>query len=685
MEDVNLDDLRGPGANEMSLGVKITDAYKAYSSTIVVLDGFNMNVRKGTIYGLLGPSGCGKTTLLSCIVGRCRLDAGHIQLSVKKKKEIGYMPQELALYDEFNIQETLHYFGSLYEMSHDDIKDKGEKLMDVMEIPSATAQFGSLSGGQKRRFSLCAALLHDPSLLILDEPTVGLDPIISANIWAYLHDLAFRGKTIIITTHYIEEARLANTIGLMRKGILLSEASPQEIMASCNADTLESAFLILSQKQTATINMEEPKTRSRKQPGTTTLEKSSLFSPIRFKAQLLKHWYWSVRNWTIMLFVCLLPLLTILIFNLTIGRTPTTLDIGVIDDEIPSHCFYQSFDICDNRIPLSCKFMKEMEKHDLTLWRYDEVDAARDATKRGTIWGFIKFEKNFTDMIRLRFDDPTSMSSEFINESAMKSSLDMSNFVISKTVQAKLMLTYRDLSRDFKRTCKNTSVASTVNALPLTMMTPIFGMMDDFNMSHYGAAAVISILELYLTFLFTSLSINMEKNSGLTERSLVSGLTVVEIMVSQLTIQTIMLIVQTITVFVLQFAVFDHPFLSHWTWPFLIVLLQGLCGTFLGFAASITFDERMTTFFGVCLVISQVFLSGIMWPLEAMHPLLKNVTFLFPLTMSVEAFRCMTSRDWGMSHATVRQGFASILAWIAIAILICMLSLKFKHGIKAKK
>ncbi|XP_001950287.1 ABC transporter G family member 23 [Acyrthosiphon pisum] len=686
MEDINLDHVRET-SNDINLAVKITDAYKAYNSAAVVLNGFNMNVEKGTIYGLLGPSGCGKTTLLSCIIGRGRLDSGHIQLSVKKKKEIGYMPQDLALYDEFNILETFHYFGSLYEMSYEDIIDKGEKLINLMEMPPAKTQFGSMSGGQQRRFSLCTALLHDPSLLILDEPTVGLDPIISASIWEYLQDLTNRGKTIIITTHYIEEARLANTIGLMRKGILLSEAPPLEIMASCNADTLESAFLILSQKQTSdTETIEPPRKKSTLQPATTSLEKSSLFSPKRFKAQLLKHWYWSVRNWTIILFVCLLPLLTITIYNLTIGQSPQPLNVGIVNYENPSHCSYKTYDLCDSKIPLSCKYMKEMEKHDLTLTMYkDDEKLARQDARHGHTWGFVTFAKNFTDMIGVKFSDPSIMSSHDIEESAIKASLDMSNYVLRTIIQGKLHQSYKSLTQSFT-ICNKTAVTTALDPVPITLMEPVFGTLYDINMSHYGAAAIISILELYLTFLFTALSISMEKNSGLIERSLSSGLTILEVILSQLVVQIIMLIVQTITVFILQFIVFDHPFLSSWIMPFVLVFLQGICGTFMGFAASITFDEeKITTFFGICLVMSQVFLSGIMWPLEAMDPILKKISLFFPLTLSVDAFRSITARNWGLSHPIVMQGFISITLWIFVTILISILSLKFKQGIKAKK
>ena len=163
-------------------------------------------MRRGTIYALLGPSGCGKTTLLSCILGRKSLESGHIAVFGGCPGDrslglpgglVGFMPQDICLYSEFTIRETFEYFGRLQKLGGDTIREKETSLLDLLDLPEPSRRVSDLSGGQKRRLSFAVALLHNPKLLILDEPTVGVDPVVRARIWSHLQSLTFAGRYLL--------------------------------------------------------------------------------------------------------------------------------------------------------------------------------------------------------------------------------------------------------------------------------------------------------------------------------------------------------------------------------------------------------------------------------------------------------------------------------------------------------
>lgn len=244
-----------------SQGVVVRNAIKSYgvgSRRSTVLEGLDMNVKRGTIYGLLGASGCGKTTLLSCIVGRRSFDSGEVLVlggppgtpeSGIPGPRVGYMPQELALYGEFSIKETLQYFGRIYKLRADFVDAQLEFLSKLLDLPPSHRYVKTLSGGQQRRVSFAVALFHEPELLILDEPTVGVDPLLRHSIWNHLvRQSDDHGRTVIITTHYIEEARQADTIGMMRSGRLLAEESPENLLKDYRLPSLEDVFLKLCMK-----------------------------------------------------------------------------------------------------------------------------------------------------------------------------------------------------------------------------------------------------------------------------------------------------------------------------------------------------------------------------------------------------------------------------------------------------
>lgn len=258
------EDVLRPPASEGEAAVYVRNACKSFGvgkRRATVLRNLEMTVKKGTIYGLLGASGCGKTTLLSCIVGRRSLDSGDVLVlggepgspeSGIPGPRVGYMPQELALYGDFTIKETLEYFGRIYNLPSAFVKSQMEFIFKLLDLPPGHRYVKTLSGGQQRRVSFAVALFHEPELLILDEPTVGVDPMLRKSIWNHLVRLSTdHGRTVIITTHYIEEARQADTIGLMRSGHLLAEESPQNLLATHGLRTLEEVFLKLSRTERA--------------------------------------------------------------------------------------------------------------------------------------------------------------------------------------------------------------------------------------------------------------------------------------------------------------------------------------------------------------------------------------------------------------------------------------------------
>ena len=163
--------------------------------------------------------------------------------------DVGYSPQEIALYPDLSIAETLRFHGRLHGMDADRILARQSWLIDFLDLPDPTRTVGKLSGGQKRRVSLAVALLHEPDLLLLDEPTVGVDPELRARLWDHLQEISANGTSIVITTHYIDEARNAKRVGLMRDGVLLAEDSPQSVMDSQSASSLEEAFLALCRRE----------------------------------------------------------------------------------------------------------------------------------------------------------------------------------------------------------------------------------------------------------------------------------------------------------------------------------------------------------------------------------------------------------------------------------------------------
>ncbi|MBD2870846.1 ABC transporter ATP-binding protein [Paenibacillus arenilitoris] len=229
--------------------VRARDVIRKFDDKKVLHD-ISLDVAKGGIFGLLGPSGSGKTTFVKLIAGIDEATSGQIEVlgtpmpKLAMMVRIGYMAQSDALYAELTAKENLEFFGALFGLRGSRLKQRMHEVMALVNLTDHMERsVGAYSGGMKRRLSLAIALLHEPEVLILDEPTVGIDPVLRKSIWDELQSLSRQGTTILVTTHVMDEADKCDRLGMLRDGRLIASGSPEELKSRTGSATIEEAFL----------------------------------------------------------------------------------------------------------------------------------------------------------------------------------------------------------------------------------------------------------------------------------------------------------------------------------------------------------------------------------------------------------------------------------------------------------
>ncbi|KAK3538124.1 hypothetical protein QTP70_030294, partial [Hemibagrus guttatus] len=503
-------DLEASLSVSSSSAIQCRDVCRSYGK-LRVLSSLNLTVPQGQIYGLLGPSGCGKTTLLKCIVGTLKISRGHISVLGKPPRfpghevpgrMVGYMPQDIALYNEFTISDTLWFFGRIHGLSSQETRERMKFLIEFLDLPQKDSLVRKLSGGQRRRVSLGAALLQNPQLLILDEPTVGVDPVLRAKIWQHLVQIVQGGQvSVIITTHYIEEARQANMVGLMRNGRLLAEENPEEIMRQHNAATLESAFLQLCEDSDQVGSQDSPRCPDHSERVSPASLKDECREPILGKeistpsdtpklkadwkvrarhvipkcrnivALTIKTMVRMRRNPGSLCFQFLLPVIQICLMCLCIGGDPNGIKVAVVNNETSSSAYSRSL----------LSFLDNTSIYQVSL----SHSAAFEGIHNGEYWGIIEFGENFTTYLTKRMLHPR-VSRDVVEGGSVHVWLDLTNRQIGIMLQKKLHEAFQAFVES-----KMGSQAYLVS-VPVKFEEPIFGSQNTTFTTFVTPGAVLS-------------------------------------------------------------------------------------------------------------------------------------------------------------------------------------------------
>jgi ABC-2 type transport system ATP-binding protein len=237
-----------------------TERLRKTFGPLVAVDSLDLDVHRGEVFGLLGPNGSGKTTTIRMLCGLLEPTSGTATVAgfdvtretERVKQHIGYMSQRYGLYDDLTVYENLRFYATVYGLHGEERARRLEQMLDDLHLrPRADQAAGTLSGGWKQRLALACATAHEPPVLFLDEPTAGVDPASRREFWSRIHGLAAAGTTILVTTHYMDEASQCRRLGFLSRGHLIALGTPEDVVHQFGQATVEDVFVQLQQQDEA--------------------------------------------------------------------------------------------------------------------------------------------------------------------------------------------------------------------------------------------------------------------------------------------------------------------------------------------------------------------------------------------------------------------------------------------------
>nr|XP_027201531.1 ABC transporter G family member 23-like [Dermatophagoides pteronyssinus] len=713
----------GGGGKHHSLAVKVENIAYSYYRKKPVLKNVSLFVPEGKIFALLGSNGCGKTTMLRMILGRLKPETGFIRVFGVEPASthsripgpgVGYMPQEISLIPEFTIEETLKYFGQIYHMDSRHLYDRIEKLFELLNLPDRDRIVRQLSGGQKRLVSLAVTLVHQPPLVILDEPTVGVDSVLRYRIWNHLeHMCKTEGTSVIITTHYIEEAKEAHNVGFIESGTVLAQSTPSKLQEQYKCNTLEEVFLKLCLSRYSRKDHQQPQQQQQQQQQilkfnsntatattTTAIQSNGTYRPLthefdpsstsstskssnnqeelqykehkgeritikerlrkeidneRLKAMIWKSFIRVKRNPLVLIMFHMIPIMTITLFSLTILRSPHNMPIAIYPGDIHGG-------------NLSKTFIDVMDEYFLKKRIFNSPEKALESVQKGQSYYGMIFSDNFTESFTSRYIDVYRSSVDEIEIESSKIRLypDNSNFIFAVYMRRAVLNYFEVFMRKFSTDLGYNPI--TFN-LPIYVEEPIYGKMET-DLGHYLVSALIVFSLFALPMVIGSLLIVMDRKDGYQERAFVAGVKPLEILSGHMLTCFVAVLSQVFLTLMLSFVILELDNEGSLLEIFILIFLQGIQGLSIGLVIStICVNEIFASIAVVSIILPMLLTSGSMWPMEGLPDILQKLIFLNPITLTIRSVRLVMLRGWSYQHFEVLIGYITTTSYTFICFI----------------
>lgn len=501
------------------------------------------------------------------------------------------------------------------------------------------------------------------------------------------------GTTVIITTHYIEETKQSNKIGLLRGGQLLAQSSPTELLTRFQTDSLEEAFLILSQQQSQNPHscFEQPTIQSAEEMHEVmTLSRDPEFKRIlksswqsRMYALLLKNIFQFIRNPGGILFALLLPMIQIITFFNGIGGDPKDLKIFIVNKEagncddgrILGNITYDDYEQNCYFTDISCRFIKGINNTILEKMFYENYTQAELEIPDFSSVGIMHFEKNFSLALEERIKDPLNMPDNLISISQIHVGLYNPNRQINLFAQRKL---YDDFFTEYQNILKECGIEEKYGKVPIKFENPVYGTLEPHYELFVFPTYILIMLHIVATA-YSSTIIISDRHSGVWNRILVQGVKTAEVLFTHMIWQCFIIILQVTFMLLLTFLKYD----THCEGSIIVVifmtLFAGIAGMAAGFFISVvTNNQSLACYMSVGTTYPLTLLSGLIWPIEAMPMGLRWFALSMPVSMPGISLRKVMQKGISIDKPEIFTGFFVIIGWILGLLMFSLFLLKKK-------